>query len=258
MGSAERRARKAGRSDRWWLTTVKQTTCCAKCARVLRAGDDMVYRPEPREARCLLCAEALSYRPSVRWEEERATEVRRRAPKQAKKPVTETPAVGVVGRGRVNRRNSRDDPDMSDTGIDYRARIVTLADQALETSIAHQLTNWTALTALVAKVAEPGGHLDQAIDLLVDRRSEAVTIARTELEQLTEAERERFELAAARRTAMAMMVAADMLARTGALFDAPDVYDMPPHVVAAVGATLTTSGLLKDAVDLIHAANPLK
>jgi len=49
---------------------------------------------------------------------------------------------------------------------------------------------------------------------------------------------------------MAMMVA-DMLARTGALFDAPDDYDVPPHVVAALGAVLTTSGLIKDALDLI-------
>jgi hypothetical protein len=49
------------------------------------------------------------------------------------------------------------------------------------------------------------------------------------------------------------MVAADMLARTGALFDAPDVYDMPPYVVAAVGAVLTTGGLIKGALDLLDA-----
>jgi hypothetical protein len=30
---------------------------------------------------------------------------------------------------------------------DHRERIVTIAGQALETTIAHQLTNWTALTA---------------------------------------------------------------------------------------------------------------
>jgi hypothetical protein len=141
---------------------------------------------------------------------------------------------------------------MSDTGTDHHDRIVTLAGDALETTLAHQLTNWTALTVLVAKVAEPGGHVDQAIELLTDRRTEAVTIARNELEQLTAEERERFELRAARQTAVAMMIAADMLARTGAPFDAPDVYDMPPHVVAALGAVLTTSGMLEDAIALIR------
>jgi anthranilate phosphoribosyltransferase len=137
---------------------------------------------------------------------------------------------------------------MSDTAAAHRERIITIAHQALETTIAHQLTNWSALTVLVA---EPGGHLDHAIELLVDRRPEAVTIARNELEQLTEAERERFELQAARHTALAMTVAADMLASTGRLFDAPDVYDVPPYVVAALGAALTTSGLLKNAIELL-------
>lgn len=121
---------------------------------------------------------------------------------------------------------------MSDTATDHRERCLELAQQALETTIAHQLADWTALTVLVAKVAEPGGHLDQAIELLVDRRPEAVTIARNELEQLTEAEQEQFKLRAARHTALAMTVAADMLVRTGRSFDAPDIYDMPPYVVA--------------------------
>ena len=48
-----------------------------------------------------------------------------------------------------------------------------------------------------------------------------------------------------------MRVAADMLARTGHVLKAPDVYDFPPHVVAAVGAVLTTSGLLGDAVKIV-------
>jgi len=48
-----------------------------------------------------------------------------------------------------------------------------------------------------------------------------------------------------------MTVAADMLASTGRLFDAPDVYDVPPYVVAALGAALTTSGLLKNAIELL-------
>jgi hypothetical protein len=144
---------------------------------------------------------------------------------------------------------------MSDTAGTHRDRILALADQALETTIAHMLVDWTALTVLVAKVAEPGGHLNQAIELLVDRRSEAETIAAREFEQLTEEEQERFKLAAARRTALAMRVAADMLARTGRCLNAPDVYDVPPYAVAALGAALTTSGLLKDAIALVDGSD---
>jgi hypothetical protein len=48
---------------------------------MLRAGGEMVYRAEPREARCVLWAEGLSYRPSVRWEHNRAAGVRKRAEK---------------------------------------------------------------------------------------------------------------------------------------------------------------------------------
>ena len=86
MGSAQRQARKSGRSDQWRLTEARHTTCCAKCARILRDGHEMVYRAEPREARCLLCAEGLSYRPSVRWEQKRSADVRGRARKAAMRP----------------------------------------------------------------------------------------------------------------------------------------------------------------------------
>jgi hypothetical protein len=41
-----------------------------------------------------------------------------------------------------------------------------------------------------------------------------------------------------------MVLAADMLARSGALRRVPDVYALPPDVIAAAGAMLGTSGLL--------------
>lgn len=56
---------------RWYLTVAKRTTCCARCGGVLREGRELVYRAEPREALCKLCAEshpeAKSARPSCRW-----------------------------------------------------------------------------------------------------------------------------------------------------------------------------------------------
>ena len=61
------------------------TGCRAVCGGVRRKGREMVYRHSPREARCVSCAEGLSYRPSARWEHRKAAEVRRRAEKQAKR-----------------------------------------------------------------------------------------------------------------------------------------------------------------------------
>ena len=125
------------------------------------------------------------------------------------------------------------------------------AHEALGTNIAHLLADYQGLLALIAKVAGPGGHLAEAIDLITNRRDEARVIALNELQTLTDQQREEFTLAAARQTALAMRVAADMLARTGLCLNAPDAYDFPPYVVAAVGAVLTTSGLLGDAVKIV-------
>jgi RNase P subunit RPR2 len=72
IASAQRQARSAGKSNRWWLTRVARDTCCARCGTILRVGREMVYRAEPREARCVPCGEGVSYRPSVRWEQKRA------------------------------------------------------------------------------------------------------------------------------------------------------------------------------------------
>jgi hypothetical protein len=47
------------------------------------------------------------------------------------------------------------------------------------------------------------------------------------------------------------VVAAEMLARTGALFNAPEVYDMPVHRRRLWALFLNTSGLLEDALALI-------
>jgi hypothetical protein len=71
IASAQRRARAAGKSNRWWLTRVARDTCCARCAAILRVRREMVYRTEPREARCVACADRdplVSYRP-MRWEQ---------------------------------------------------------------------------------------------------------------------------------------------------------------------------------------------
>jgi hypothetical protein len=53
---AQTLARNGGSAaPKWWLTIVKLDTCCADCAAMLRAGREMVYRHEPREALCHRC-----------------------------------------------------------------------------------------------------------------------------------------------------------------------------------------------------------
>ena len=76
------------KSPAWWLTITATDTCCAECGGVLRQGRQMVYRATPREARCVPCAEAdpaIRYRPSVRWEAAKLTEVERRAERARKR-----------------------------------------------------------------------------------------------------------------------------------------------------------------------------
>lgn len=73
--AAQKQARRTGTSTgKWWRTIVTRTTCCARCAGVLREGRQMVYRARPREALCVACADAdatISSRPSLRWEHQR-------------------------------------------------------------------------------------------------------------------------------------------------------------------------------------------
>jgi hypothetical protein len=83
IARAQQRARRSGSaSEHWWLTVVRKTTCCARCARILREGrDEMVFRKLPLEALCVLCAdrEQMRYRPSARWEQSRKVKVRKGA-----------------------------------------------------------------------------------------------------------------------------------------------------------------------------------
>jgi hypothetical protein len=140
---------------------------------------------------------------------------------------------------------------MSDTTAGHRERIIDLAEEAFGTSTATMLIDYQAVVGLISMVAAPGNHVEQAIELITERRDEAQTIARRELEQLTEDEQEGFKLAVAEHVWQAMVVAADMLARSGSLMRVPDVYALPPDVIAAAGAMLVTSGLLNDAKDLL-------
>ena len=76
--SAQSRSRETGSStERWWLTPLRSTAFCARCALVIREGRDAVYRHVPREVRCVPCAAQLedskSYRPSLKWEQARRT-----------------------------------------------------------------------------------------------------------------------------------------------------------------------------------------
>jgi hypothetical protein len=117
---------------------------------------------------------------------------------------------------------------MSDTATDHRDRIITLAEEAFGTSTATMLIDYQAIVGLISRVATPGNHVDQAIELITERRDEAQTIAKRELEQLSEPEQEQFKLAVTRHVWTAMVAAADMLARSGDLMRVPDVYALPP------------------------------
>jgi len=59
-------------AKRWFLTISRKAGECNVCGDKLAAGAEVVYRHEPREVRCLRCAdrdpESKGYRPSIRWE----------------------------------------------------------------------------------------------------------------------------------------------------------------------------------------------
>jgi hypothetical protein len=68
--SATRAKHRSMIAGRHYLTFVKHKTCCARCAGILKAGGEMVYRHTPRESLCRSCAEsdpAVVVRPSERW-----------------------------------------------------------------------------------------------------------------------------------------------------------------------------------------------
>jgi hypothetical protein len=60
---------------RWFLTLAKKSGRFACCGRRFERGGEIVYRHEPREVRCVRCADRLEdsrgYRPSIRWERAR-------------------------------------------------------------------------------------------------------------------------------------------------------------------------------------------
>jgi hypothetical protein len=69
----QRNARKSGSSaGKHWLHLAERKTCCnmPECRAIIREGEAMVYRHEPREIFCVACADhaGLYYRPSLRWE----------------------------------------------------------------------------------------------------------------------------------------------------------------------------------------------
>ena len=62
-------------AKRWFLTISRKAGACDVCGDKLAARAEVVYRHEPREVRCVRCAERLEdskgYRPSIRWERKR-------------------------------------------------------------------------------------------------------------------------------------------------------------------------------------------
>jgi hypothetical protein len=76
---------------------------------------------------------------------------------------------------------------MSDIAAARRERIVDLAEEAFGTST--RLIDYQAMVGLISRVAAPGNHVDQAIELITQRRDEAATIARRDFEQLRKTDR---------------------------------------------------------------------
>ncbi len=70
------RSRRTGETaQRWFLTLAKKPGKYTCCADSFERGAEIVYRHEPREVRCVRCAdrdpESSGYRPSLRWERAR-------------------------------------------------------------------------------------------------------------------------------------------------------------------------------------------
>jgi hypothetical protein len=67
-----RQRRSPESARRWFLTLAKKPGRFTCCGAGFERGAAIVYRHEPRETRCLRCAERLEdskgYRPSIRWE----------------------------------------------------------------------------------------------------------------------------------------------------------------------------------------------
>lgn len=76
---------KTDKDSKYWLTVVRVKTACARVdchgQRILKLGDAMVYRKEPKECLCVQCAtaEGIKYRPSKAWELSHRKRVKRGA-----------------------------------------------------------------------------------------------------------------------------------------------------------------------------------
>lgn len=69
---AKARQNRSPESARWFLTLAKAPGKFSCCGDSFERGAEIVYRHEPREVRCVSCAErdpeSKGYRPSIRWE----------------------------------------------------------------------------------------------------------------------------------------------------------------------------------------------
>ena len=66
-----RQRRSPESARRWFLTLAKKPGKFGCCGDRFERGAEIVYRHEPREVRCVGCADRdpeCSYRPSLRWE----------------------------------------------------------------------------------------------------------------------------------------------------------------------------------------------
>jgi hypothetical protein len=82
---AKARRRSPQSANQWFLTVAKQAGKFTCCGGGFERGAEIVYRHEPKELRCLRCADRdpeCSYRPSIRWE--RKKRVPRAAPREAR------------------------------------------------------------------------------------------------------------------------------------------------------------------------------
>jgi hypothetical protein len=96
--ASTKRQYSTGMDTRYYLTLVKHPCRCKSCGGKLGPGADMVYRHTGPVTLCVPCADRdplVEYRPSLRWEQRKGADLERRARKAAKKPVSETPAVGL-------------------------------------------------------------------------------------------------------------------------------------------------------------------
>jgi hypothetical protein len=56
--------------SRHYLTITKRDCCCNECGKRLRRGGEMIFRFEPKEVLCKVCAERreVKYRVARRWD----------------------------------------------------------------------------------------------------------------------------------------------------------------------------------------------